>query len=142
MKEEDVPQKSGLSDQWHRIAYATGKSGEYVLVESDGCDAVNITNNQAWRVIQERMTDVYHQVEQGALSPLAFYMELKQMDEDLLSQYSSFFKWQVKRHMKPEIFNRLSDNKLQKYADIFEVSIDDLKNLPDLEKVMTQPAIL
>jgi len=136
MKEGEVPQKPGLSDEWHRIAYALGESGDYVLVESDGCDAVNITNGQAWDVIHERIARVYHQVRQGEKSPLAFHMELKQMDESLLSQYSTFFKWQVKRHMRPEVFNRLNDSKLQKYADVFDITIESLKKLPKLEEAL------
>lgn len=134
MKEDEVPQKAGLSDEWHRIAYALGKSGDYVLVESDGCDAVNIANGQAWDVIHERIARVYHLVKQGEKSPLAFHMELKQMDEGLLSQYSHFFKWQVKRHMRPEVFDKLSDSKLQKYAEVFDLTVDELRKLPSLKE--------
>ena len=133
MKEKDVPQKGGLSDEWHRISYATAKDGEYVLVESDGCDSVNITNAQAWDVIDHRVQEIHQQVEKGELSPLAFHMAVRQMDEVLLSQYTSFFKWQIKRHMKPKILKALPLEKLQKYADVFEISVEELISLPKLE---------
>lgn len=133
MKEKDVPQKPGLSDEWHRISYALNQNDEYVLVESDGCDSVNVTNAQAWDVIDHRVLMVHQQVESGKLSPLAFHMVIRQMDEALLSQYSSFYKWQVKRHLKPPVFKKLSQKKLQRYADIFEISIDELLSLPKLE---------
>lgn len=132
MKEKDVPQKAGLSDEWHRISYATDQEGEYVLVESDGCDSVNITNAQAWGVINDRVKLIHQQVKNGELSPLAFYMAVRQMDEALLSQYSLFYKWQVRRHLKPHIFKKLSKDKLQRYADLFEVEIEELVSLPEL----------
>jgi len=133
MKEKDVPQKAGLSDEWHRISYATDQEGEYVLVESDGCDSVNVTNAQAWDVIDDRVKLIHQQVENGELSPLAFHMAVRQMDEALLSEYSSFYKWQVKRHLKPHVFKKLSKKKLQRYADVFEIGTEELVSLPDLD---------
>lgn len=133
MKEEDVPQKAGLSDEWHRISYATNQDGQYVLVESEGCDSVNVTNAQAWDVIKHRVERIHKQVKNGELSSLAFHMTMRQMDEALLSQYTSFYKWQIKRHLKPRVFKSLSDRKLQKYADVFEISVDDLLSLPKFE---------
>jgi hypothetical protein len=50
------------------------------------------------------------------------------MDISILSSYTGFWKWTVKRHLKPSVFKKLSDQKLQKYAEIFEISIDELKN--------------
>lgn len=132
MKEKDVPQKAGLSDEWHRISYALDQEGEYVLVESEGCDSVNITNAQAWDVIDHRVEAVHQQVKRGELSPLAFHMAMQQMDETLLSQYSSFYKWQIKRHLKPQVFKKLTQKQLQKYADVFEIGIEELCSLPEL----------
>ncbi|MDX8378036.1 MAG: helix-turn-helix domain-containing protein [Mariprofundales bacterium] len=133
MKEDDVPQKAGLSDEWHRISYAVNREGKYILVESNGCDSVNITNAQAWDVIKNRVDDIYMQVKNEELSTLAFHMAMRQMDAALLSQYTSFYKWQIKRHLKPKVFKTLNDKKLQRYANIFEISIDELLSLPNLE---------
>jgi hypothetical protein len=38
------------------------------------------------------------------------------------------WKWRVKRHFKPEVFAKLNDKTLQKYADAFDISIAELKN--------------
>ena len=132
MKEKDVPQKAGLSDEWHRISYAQDQDGEYVLVESEGCDSVNITNAQAWDVIDGRVKKVRQQVEGGELSPLAFHMAVEQMDETLLSQYSPFYKWQIKRHLKPQVFKKLNPKQLRMYADVFGVNVEELCSLPEL----------
>ena len=47
----------------------------------------------------------------------------------IVSAYTGFCKWQVKRHLKPEVFRKLSDKKLKKYADVFEVSVEELKTM-------------
>jgi hypothetical protein len=36
--------------------------------------------------------------------------------------------WRVKRHRKPSVFKRLSNKVLSKYAEAFEISIEELKN--------------
>ena len=37
--------------------------------------------------------------------------------------------WKVKRHLKPGPFKRLSEKTLQKYADAFNITIDELKHV-------------
>jgi hypothetical protein len=51
------------------------------------------------------------------------------MDVEILAGYSGFWQWQVKRHLKPDVFKKLSDKKLQKYADAFNVKVEDLKTM-------------
>jgi hypothetical protein len=51
------------------------------------------------------------------------------MDISILSDYTGFWKWQIKRHLKPDVFNRLSDKKLQKYAEAFNIKVEDLKSM-------------
>jgi len=54
---------------------------------------------------------------------------LRLMDPPTLAAYTGFWKWQVMRHMKPAAFKTLSDKKLLKYAEVFEISVEDLKNM-------------
>jgi hypothetical protein len=62
-------------------------------------------------------------------SPLLFFMERALMDITILAGYTGLWKWQIKRHLKPSVFKKLSDKKLQRYADVFNVSIGDLKSM-------------
>jgi hypothetical protein len=39
------------------------------------------------------------------------------------------WQWRVKRHLKPTVFKSLSDSILKKYADAFNISIEELKNV-------------
>ena len=51
------------------------------------------------------------------------------MDINILSSYTGFFKWQIKRHLKPAVFNKLSPKKINKYAEVFNVTVDELKSM-------------
>ena len=51
------------------------------------------------------------------------------MDLTILASYVGMWKWRVKRHFKPNVFNTLNNRILQKYADAFEISIAELKNI-------------
>jgi len=50
------------------------------------------------------------------------------MDISVLAGYTGFFQWQIKRQMSPSVFKKLSKKKLQKYADAFNISINELIN--------------
>ncbi len=62
-------------------------------------------------------------------SPILFFMEKNIMDIGILASYTGFFKWQVKRHLKPAVFQHLSNKKLSKYAMVFNVTIEELKTM-------------
>ena len=51
------------------------------------------------------------------------------MDTKILADYSGFWQWQVKNHLKPAVFNKLPNTKLQRYASVFNVSVAELKNI-------------
>ena len=50
------------------------------------------------------------------------------MDLTLLSGYTGFWKWTIKRHFKPSVFKKLNDKKLFNYSKAFEITIDELKS--------------
>ena len=56
-------------------------------------------------------------------------VELHKMDVGILASYVGFWQWKVKRHFKPSVFKKLSDKTLNKYADAFDISIDELKSM-------------
>ena len=51
------------------------------------------------------------------------------MDIGLVAAYTGFWKWTVKQHLKSAAFKRLSQKKLQQYADAFNVSVEELKTM-------------
>src|SRR5471030_2170202 len=130
MKQENVPQDlSSLGKITKEVCYATDSSGKYVTELSSGWDVKINALDVAWKDIEERKARAKQQVLNNEASPLLFFMEYRLMDIGILSDYTGFWKWQIKRHLKPEVFNQLSESKLKKYADTFNVSVEDLKTM-------------
>lgn len=128
MKSKDIPQDPSALDKFTReVCYAVGEDGKYVTGLSRGwevkADALGIT----WEEAQQRINDAVDKIQKGEASPILFYIELNLMDMPTIAAYTGFWQWTIKRHLKADVFKGLSDKKLQKYADVFSVSVDDLK---------------
>lgn len=120
---------SSLGKITKEVCYATDSSGKYLTELSSGWDVKITALDVAWKDIQERTTKARSKVLSGEASPLLFFMEYRLMDMALLSGYTGYWRWQIKRHLKPEVFRKLSDKKLQKYAETFNVKVEDLKTM-------------
>lgn len=129
MKKEDLPQDpSALVGVTREVCYVKGSDGKYTSDLSTGWDVKKQALDNAWDDIKERVTEAAIQVKNGEISPIFYFMELKLMDLTLLSGYTGFWQWTIKRHFKPSVFKSLSESKLQVYAKAFDISIDELKN--------------
>jgi len=130
MKKEDVPQDlSSLGKITMEVCYALDNSGKYVTELSKGWDIKITALDTAWKDIEGRIANAREKVLNREASPILFFMERGLMDIGILADYTGFWKWQIKRHLKPGVFKKLSDKKLQRYAEVFNVSIDDFKNM-------------
>lgn len=130
MKQENVPQdQSALGKLTKEVCYATDASGKYVTQLSSGWEVKATALDIAWKDIDGRVAQARQQVLDGQASPLLFFMEYRLMDMKLVADYTGFWQWQIKRHLKPDVFNQLSEKKLQKYAEAFNVSVANLKTL-------------
>jgi len=129
MKKEDVPQDvSALGKLTTEVCYATDSSGKYVATQSRGWEVKITALDTAWEDIEGRIATAKQKVLNQEASPLLFFMEQGLMDINLLADYTGFWKWQIRRHLKPEVFKKLSDKKLQRYAEVFNVSVEQFKN--------------
>ena len=130
MKKENIPQdRSALAKLTKELSYATDESGNYITALSNGWEVKAEALDIAWDDIKHRIAEAKAKVDRKEASPLLFFMELRLMDIGIIAGYTGFWKWQVKRHMKPSVFDKLSANKLQKYADTFSVSLTELKTM-------------
>ena len=130
MKKEDVPQDMGaLGKITKEVCYATDASGKYTTQLSNGWDVKSTALDAAWQQVEERIATAKQKVLDNEASPILYFMERGLMDIQILAGYTGFWQWQIKRHLKPEVFNSLSDKKLQKYAEVFNLSVADLKTI-------------
>jgi hypothetical protein len=129
MKKEELPQdKSALASMTRELMYVKDKEGKYTTDLSTGWEVKKTALDNAWDDIKERVESARADVKNGIKSPIYYYMELKIMDFPVLSGYTGFWTFTIKRHMKPNIFKSLSENKLRIYAKAFDITVEELKN--------------
>ncbi len=131
MKEGDVPQDRGRTlDGKRKALYAVDERGAYRIVRSAGWDAEEIVLNQAIAECDTHTAGAYDRARRGLTSPLEYHMCARRMDVLILAQSTGFFQWQVRRHLRPEIFGSLSAAKLARYADALGLTVEQLNALP------------
>lgn len=130
MKKEEVPQeKSALeSANIKDLYYVIDEEGNYTTAQSSGWEAKTAALDESMELIHERMQQAKNDVAAGKASPILYFMEANKMDFSILSSYVGIWAYFVKQHTNPNNFKKLSVKKLQKYADVFNISIDELKN--------------
>jgi len=130
MKKEDVPQdKSNLSAlNIKELCYATDENGNYTTALSSGWEPKTIALENSILEINERIEQARKDVQNDLVSPIVYFMEVHKMDWITLAGYVGMWTWRVKRHGKPKVFRKLNDKILAKYAEAFEITIQELKN--------------
>lgn len=111
------------------LYYAVDENGEYTTALSSGWDPKKIALDNALEDIEQRIADAKRRAEARQTSPVEYFMELSKMDLPILASYVGFWQWRVKKHFKPTVFKKLSQKQLQKYADVFDITVDQLQNI-------------
>ncbi|WP_315054271.1 hypothetical protein [Chryseobacterium indoltheticum] len=130
MKKQDIPQdESNLqSANMTEMLYVTDENNNYTTAQSIGWEAKKAALDESMELINERIEEAKQSVANNLVSPIVYFMELNKMDMQVLAAYVNMWQWTVKRHAKPKTFKKLSDSTLKKYADAFDISVDELKN--------------
>jgi hypothetical protein len=135
MKLKDVPQDHGMGGEQSEVCYAVDERGRYVVAPSLGWKPKNVTNAQAWREAEKQALEALDRVRAGKASPLWFHMTRHQMSVGLLASYVGLFRWRVRSHLTPKGYARLSPAHRRRYAELFEVPVEELDRLPETVKL-------
>jgi len=127
----DKSEDAGIeyTGKYNELFYSYDQEGQYDkrVGVHDNSDTLFI--NQFWEVSRERIEKIRQKAIAGEISPVAYYMEKNLLDPLSLSMQTGISLWRVKRHFKPLVFRRLSDTILQKYAQVFMISVEQLKRV-------------
>ena len=127
MKKEQVPQDSCKSYDGHKkLMYAVDDNGHYQGVKSSGWEVEGFATEMAVQELEDQLTNMKTAFLAGEVSPVAYYIPLFRFDLMSLAHATGFFQWQIKRHMKPAIFTKLSTKKYNKYCEAFNISLEAL----------------
>ncbi len=136
MKIDDVPQDRGMiTGERQEVCYAVDDRGRYVMTGSAGWEPKNIANGQAWARIDAAAAAALADVHAGRTSPLAYHMARHQMGLALLAKYAGLNRLKVWMHLKPGPFARLSADLLERYAQAFDISVEELTAVPETHTV-------
>lgn len=129
MKVKDVPQDHDPSyEGLTKLCYALDDNGRFVPTATDGWHVEETVKTLAWQVIEKDLAETRALVRSGQASPLAYFMKARQMDPLLLAQNVGTFVWRVKRHLRPQIFQKLNASWLERYARCLEVPVELLRD--------------
>ena len=132
MKVTDVPQDNTIEyyEGVKRACYAVNDDGKYVVVPSSGWSEEEFINSLAVRELAEKLEKTQQAVLEGLKSPLAYHMERRQMIPEILGKTAGIAAFRVRRHLRPEIFVKLKDSLLERYAKALAITVDELKTVP------------
>ncbi|HON58208.1 MAG TPA: hypothetical protein P5040_08785 [Smithella sp.] len=132
MKVNDVPQDNTVDyyEGVKRACYAINEEGKYVIVPSTGWREEELINRLAVQELADNLEKTRQAVRAGWKSPLAYHMERRQMNPQILGKTAGIAVFRVKRHLRPEIFARLRDPLLQRYAKALAITVAELKTVP------------
>ena len=130
MRKEEIPQDDGaLNKLTKEIVYAVDGSGNYTTELSTGWEVKANALDVAWKDIEQRIENARQKVLNNEASPILYFMELRLMDFGIVAAYTGFWKWTIKNHLKPAVFKKLNEKKIQRYAEAFNVTPDELKTM-------------
>ncbi|MCX6250652.1 MAG: hypothetical protein NTX61_07865 [Bacteroidetes bacterium] len=133
---ENLPDNDYQEDNFslspnRELFYCFDEKGNYKKLVDNHYEANRLIIKQGWDAVNERVGQVRDQIVQGKLSPLAFFMEKTMMEVTILADYSGFSKRKVRKHLTPNGFSKLSPSRLETYAKVFDITVEELLN-PDL----------
>lgn len=114
-----------------KLLYAVDETGHYVPAPCNGWEAEEIVLDQAIAEYLRLASEAWQRAKTGLGSTLAYHMYRERMDVVLLAQSTGFFKWRVRRHLKPGVFGRLSERVRQRYAEALGKTPAELDSLPE-----------
>ena len=114
-----------------KALYALDEKGRYTTCATTGWEVEEIVLLDALADYDRKAEEARQKVLEGRTSPIEYFMYMRRMDLITLTRAMGLFRWQVKRHLKPEVFRKLNDAILQQYADLFRIPIRTLKHFEE-----------
>jgi hypothetical protein len=128
-EESNLVYKNQAHGQYRELLYSYGADGKFEKNVGFHGEADRVTLQQAWDLFNDRIEAARQKVKSGKASPILYYMEKTLVTPMDLSMHAGIMIWRVKRHLKPKVFSRLSGKTLKKYAEAFNITLDQLKNV-------------
>ncbi|PLY09936.1 MAG: hypothetical protein C0626_07685 [Arcobacter sp.] len=128
MKKIEIPQEnnSTLNGQ-KKVMYGTDEHGDFQRINyaSSVEEFATITAVEEYKELEKECLE---DINNNIASPIKYFMYKNRMDLPTLASAVGMFSFRVKRHLRMEIFKKLNNKTIQKYADAFSIEIEELKD--------------
>jgi hypothetical protein len=132
MKLSEVPQDNITTLRGEKkLVYAVDDQGRYTGASTRGWEVEETVLTQVIGDFEERAAQAAVRVRDRETSPIEYFMHKSWMDPLTLAQAMGLCRWQVRRHFKPGVFRKLSEETLGEYARVFRIPVDALKHFPE-----------
>ncbi len=129
----EVPKEPNSTlDGIQKVMYAKDDDGTFKRVNY-GSSIEEFATQTAVNEYELLKLECLEKIKQGISSPIEYYMYENRMDLPTLCSAVGMFGFRVKRHLKMPIFRKMNDKLLSKYADVFGITIQDLKKMDNHE---------
>jgi hypothetical protein len=126
-----MKEKEGLVDcpEQQLILYVEKDDGTYGPVQTGSFLTKNYIDDY-FEKRQRLEASLMEQVRNREISPVAYYMTLEDLSPAETAQRVGISQRKVKKHMLPEKFGQIAPSVLNKYAEVFNVPVKTLVELP------------
>ncbi len=133
MKVKEIPHDDikTLKGFGTKAMYAVDENGQYTKIPTSGWEVEEVVLRDVIDDFAKLAEQTKTRVFSGDTSPIEYYMNKNYMDLPALARGMGLAKWRVKRHFKPNVFNKLNQKMLKSYADFFNIDVDTLKNIKE-----------
>lgn len=123
MKIEEVPQDNNPTYQGYgtRAVYAVSDDGRITKTRTSGWEVEEVVLRETVAEFEQMAIEAKVKILNGELSPIAYFMHKRFLDVPLMAQALGLSRWRVRRHLKPRVFQKLSVQLLQQYAELFRI---------------------
>lgn len=125
----EIPKEQNATlDGMQKVMYAKNSDGVFERFNY-GSSVEEFVTQVAVNEYETLKEECLKKISQGISSPIEYYMYENRMDLPTLSSAVGMFSFRVKRHLKMAVFRKMDDKLLSKYADVFGISVQDLKKM-------------
>lgn len=129
MKTDEVPQDPDSAHAGQKkLLYAVDDNGQYRAVGSQGWETEAYATTLAVQELERLEAEALEAWQAGRVSVIQYLMYHHRLDVPGLAQATGLCQWRIRRHLRPVVFVRLPPRILQRYAEVFGMTWQQLKD--------------
>ena len=125
MKEKDLY----IDNRIHEIILFAEKDDESYAPITCGSYAVKHHLGDFFEMKEKLERSLREDLQKGIISPVYFYMVMLDMGPGDLAKRIGISKRKLRKHFRPDVFAKLNDAILLKYAVVFGITMDKIKDI-------------